>query len=56
MITPNIENKKVATKSDVKSLRRAFCPSLDNSFNTKPKLAEALTGVKTHSSDNPSSQ
>ena len=53
---PNTANKKVATKKDVKSLKSAFCASLASSLNTKPKLAEALTGVKTHSSTKPKSQ
>ena len=53
VITPKIANKKTARKNDVKSLRRAFCAVLDRSFNTKPKLAAAFTGVKIHSSNDP---
>ena len=49
-MTPKITNKKEATKNDVKSLRRAFCASLESSVNTKPKSAAALIGVNTHAS------
>ena len=48
MIAPNIENTKVATKKDVKSLKSAFCASLANSLNAKPKSADALMGLKIH--------
>ena len=56
VITPKIANKKVATKNDVKSLKRAFCAALESSFNTKPKLAAALTGVNTHGSTDPNNK
>ena len=49
VITPNIENKKEATKNEVKSLNNAFCASLFRSLNIKPKLADASIGVKIHS-------
>ena len=45
VITPKIENKNVATKKDVKSLKRAFCASEVNSLKTNPKSAAAITGV-----------
>ena len=47
---------KVATKNDVKSLNRAFCAALDKSLSTKPKSADALIGVKTHSSTKPNNK
>ena len=47
VITPKIENKKVATKKEVKSLNKAFCASEVSSFKTKPKSAAAVIGVNT---------
>ena len=56
VITPKTINKNVATKKDVKSLSKAFCAACDNSFNTNPKSAAALIGVKIHPSAEPNTR
>ena len=43
----------VAKKNDVKSLIRAFCPSLDNSSKTNPNPEAAFDGVKIQSNTVP---
>ena len=56
VIAPRIENKKVATKKEVKSLKSAFWASLDNWFKIKPNSAAAMAGVKIQLRTNPSNK
>lgn len=53
VMTPNMENKNVATKKEVKSLSSAFCASELSSLKTKPNSAAAISGVKTQFNTKP---
>ena len=53
VITPMIENKKVATKNEVKSLSKAFWALELSSLKINPKSEAALMGVKIQFKTNP---